>query len=102
VFFNIRKHRELLTEPELRLNRLNIFICTSLVVHVLNKISVPSVCLYFNFVYSSGLEDWASRVRFPAEARKFPLHHCVQNNSGAHPPSYPVGGSIPRGKAAGA
>jgi hypothetical protein len=46
-----------------------------------------------------GLEDWDSRVRFPAEAGKFSLHHRVQNGSGAHPASYPMGTG---GKAAGA
>jgi hypothetical protein len=34
----------------------------------------------------------------------FSLHHYIQNGSGAHPASYPVGtrGSFPGGKAAGA
>jgi hypothetical protein len=51
-----------------------------------------------------GLEDQGSRVRFPAGPENFPLHHHVQNSSGAHPASYPVGtrGSFPGGKAAGA
>jgi hypothetical protein len=50
-----------------------------------------------------GLDDWNSRVRFPAGAGNFSLHHCVQNGSGAHP-AYPMGtrGSFPGGKAAGA
>jgi hypothetical protein len=45
-----------------------------------------------------------SRVRFPAEAGNFSLHHSVQNGSEAHPASYPMGniGSFPVGKAAGA
>jgi hypothetical protein len=45
-----------------------------------------------------------SRVRFPAGAGNFSLHHRVQNGSGAHPASYPVdtGGSFPEDKAAGA
>jgi hypothetical protein len=44
------------------------------------------------------------RVRFPAGAGDFCLHHCVQNGSGAHPTSYPMGtrGSFPGGKASGA
>jgi hypothetical protein len=49
-----------------------------------------------------GLEDRGCRVRFPAGAGNFSLHHrCVQNGSGAHPPSYPMGtrGSFPGGKA---
>jgi hypothetical protein len=44
-----------------------------------------------------GLDDWGSRVRFPAGAGNFYLHHRVQNGSGAHPASYPMGtrGSFP-------
>jgi hypothetical protein len=52
-----------------------------------------------------GLDDQGSRVRFPAGAGNFSLHHrCIQNGSGAHPASYPMGtrGSFPAGKAAGA
>jgi hypothetical protein len=43
------------------------------------------------------------RVRFPVGAGKFSLHYRVQNGSGAHPASYPMGtrGSFPGGKAAG-
>jgi hypothetical protein len=49
-----------------------------------------------------GLDSRGCRVRFPAGARNFSLHHCVQNGSGAHPASYPVAirGSFPGGKAA--
>jgi hypothetical protein len=44
-----------------------------------------------------------SRVRFPAGAGNFSLHHRVQNGSGAYPASYPMGtmGSFLGGKAAG-
>jgi hypothetical protein len=50
--------------------------------------------------------DWTIRVlrvQFQAEAGNFSLNHRVQNGSGAHPASYPVGtrGSFPGGKAAG-
>jgi hypothetical protein len=50
------------------------------------------------------LDDRGSRVRFPAETGNFSLHHHIQNGSGAHPASYPMGnkGSFPVGKAAGA
>jgi hypothetical protein len=50
------------------------------------------------------LGDRGSRVRFPAGSGNFPLHHRVQNGSGAHPASYPMGrrGSFPGGKVAGA
>jgi hypothetical protein len=37
-----------------------------------------------------GLDDRGSRVRFPAWAGNFFLHHRVQNGSGAHPASYPM------------
>jgi hypothetical protein len=37
-----------------------------------------------------GLEKRDSRVRFPAGAGKFSLHHRVQNGSGAHAVSYPM------------
>jgi hypothetical protein len=51
-----------------------------------------------------GLDDRGSRVRFPEGAGNFSLHHRVQNVSGAHPASYPLGtrGSFRGGKAAGA
>jgi hypothetical protein len=51
-----------------------------------------------------GLDNWGSRVQFPVGAENFSLHHHVQNHSGTHPASYPMGtrGSYPGGKAAGA
>jgi hypothetical protein len=47
-----------------------------------------------------GLDDRGSRVRFPAGTGNFSLHHRVQNDSGAHPASYPIDtrGSFPGGK----
>jgi hypothetical protein len=44
-----------------------------------------------------GLEDRGSKVRFPAGTGNFSLHHRVQNGSGVHPASYPMGtrGSFP-------
>jgi hypothetical protein len=50
------------------------------------------------------LDDRGSRVRLPAGAENFSLYHRVQNGSGAHPVSYPMGnrGPFPVGKAAGA
>jgi hypothetical protein len=47
-----------------------------------------------------GLDNRGSRVRFPAGAGNFSLHHRVQNGSGAHPASYPMGirGSFSGGK----
>jgi hypothetical protein len=51
-----------------------------------------------------GMDDRGSRVRFPAGAASFSLHHRVQNGSRAHPASYPMGtrGSFSGDKAAGA
>jgi hypothetical protein len=51
-----------------------------------------------------GLDDRGSRVRFPAVAGNFSLHHRVQNDSGAHPASYPMctRDSFSWGKAVGA
>jgi hypothetical protein len=51
-----------------------------------------------------GLYDLGSRVRFPAGAGNFSPHRRVQNGSGAHPASYPMGtrGYFPGGKVAGA
>jgi len=49
-----------------------------------------------------GLDDRGSKVRFPAGAENFPLHHRIQNGSGAHQASYPKGtwDSFPGGEAA--
>jgi hypothetical protein len=51
-----------------------------------------------------GLDDRGSSVRFSAGAGNFSLHHRVQNGSGAHPVSYPMGtrGFFSGSKAAGA
>jgi hypothetical protein len=48
------------------------------------------------------LDNRGSRVRFPARAGNFSHHHRVQNGSGAHPASYPIGTrcSFPGSKAA--
>jgi hypothetical protein len=37
------------------------------------------------------LDDWDSRFRFPAGARKFSLHHRVQNGSPMGTRSFPWG-----------
>jgi hypothetical protein len=49
-----------------------------------------------------GLDGRGFRVRFPAGAWNFSLHHLVQTDSGAHPASYPMGtgGSFPGVEAA--
>jgi hypothetical protein len=76
--------------------------------------AVKIICLYTNrnqsrdssvgIALGYGLDDRGSRVLFPAGAGNFSFHHRVQNGSGTHPASYPMGirGSFPRGKAAGA
>jgi hypothetical protein len=46
------------------------------------KWSAPSLPLYLGTV-GYGLDDRGSRVRFPAGAGNFSLHHRVQNGSGA-------------------
>jgi hypothetical protein len=56
--------------------------------------------LFYNSVgiaLGHGLDDRGSRVRFPAGAGNFSLHHRLQNGSGAHPVSYTMGtrGSFP-------
>jgi hypothetical protein len=38
-----------------------------------------------------GLDDWAIKVRSPAEAREFSSILCVQTGSGAHPASCTMG-----------
>jgi hypothetical protein len=50
------------------------------------------------------MDDRDSRVRSPAGAGNFSLHHRVENGSGVHPASYPTStrGCFPGGKAAGA
>jgi hypothetical protein len=54
-------------------------------------------------VLGYGLDNRGSGVRFPAGAGNFSLNHRVQNGSGAHPASYPMGTRycFPGGKAAG-
>jgi hypothetical protein len=68
--------------------------------HVYHKNRDSSVGIALGY----GLDDRGSRVRFPARDGNFSLHHGVQNCSGAHPASYPLGtsSSFPGDKAAGA
>jgi hypothetical protein len=72
--------------------------CTKRTTHIGRSCSSVRI---FNFRSCYGLDDRGSRVRFPAGAVNF-SHHRVQNGSGAHPASYPMGtrGSFPGGKAA--
>jgi hypothetical protein len=68
------------------------------VTHVESRYGTVSIALRY------GLDDRGSRVQFPTGAGNFSLHHRVQNGSGAHPASYPLGtrGSFPGGKSSGA
>jgi hypothetical protein len=58
----------------------------------------------FGIAPGYGLDDRNPRVRFSARAGNSSLNHRVQNGSGAHPASYPIGtrGSFPGDKTAGA
>jgi hypothetical protein len=64
----------------------------------------PNILFSTGIALGYGLDDRGSRVRFPAGAGNFSIHHRVLNVSGAHPASYPMGtrDSFRGGKAAGA
>jgi hypothetical protein len=62
-----------------------ITVLNSTCVYVYSRDSSVGIALRYE------LDDRGSRVRFPAGAGNFSLHHRVQNGSGAHPASYPVG-----------
>jgi hypothetical protein len=55
------------------------------------KCSIESRDSSVGIALGYGLDDRGSRVRFPAGAGNFSLHHHVQNGSVAHPASYPMG-----------
>jgi hypothetical protein len=95
--------------------------CTAVKISIFRYITILDselrTCTMHSFLLSSksrdssvgialgyGLDNRGSRVRFPAGAENFSLHHRVQIGSGAHPVSYPIGirGSFPGGIAAGA
>jgi hypothetical protein len=61
-----------------------VYICLCLACARKSRDSSASIALGY------GLDDRGCRVRFPAGAGNFSLHHCVQHGSGAHPASYPV------------
>jgi hypothetical protein len=87
------------------------------VTNYLHHYHIISVCNFVNFglrkesrdssvgiALGYGLDNRGSRFPFPAVAGIFSLYNRVQNGSGAHPTSYPMGtrGYFPGGKAAGA
>jgi hypothetical protein len=61
---------------------------------VITDTSTAGIVLQF------GLDNWDSTVRFLVGAENFSLHHHIQNGSGTHPASCPVGtrGSFPGSK----
>jgi hypothetical protein len=83
----------------LRLISLFLHIVKKLIILIIYKSRDSSV----GIALGCGLDDRGSMVRFSEGAGNFSLHHRVQDGSGAHPASYPVGtgGSFPGGKAAG-
>jgi hypothetical protein len=64
------------------------------------RVDISSVGIALSY----GMDELGSGVRFSVGAGNFSLHYHIQNGSGAHPASYPMGtrGSFPGGKAAGA
>jgi hypothetical protein len=70
--------------------------CLTYILQSLEKFRYRSVGIVLGY----GLEDRGSKVRFPAGAGNFSLHHRVQNDSGAHP--VVTTGSFSGGKVAGA
>jgi hypothetical protein len=51
----------------------------------------PSFLINSHIALCYGLDDRGYRVRFPAGAGNFTVHHRFQNGSRAHPASYPKG-----------
>jgi hypothetical protein len=76
---------------------------TFLQIHSVYSVTSKSRDSSVSIALGYGLDDPGYKVRFPAGAGNFSLHHRVQNGSGAHPASYPMGtrGSFPGGKSAG-
>jgi hypothetical protein len=77
--------------------------CTKITIYLCVLCTTESRDSSVGIAMGYGLDDRGSRVRFPAAAGNFSFHHSVQNGSGAHPASYPMGtgGSFLGGKAAG-
>jgi hypothetical protein len=67
------------------------FVRTNIIVF-LSVVYIP-LCVFFLFY--AGLDDQGSGVRFPAGAGSFCLRHHVQDGSGAHLASYPMGTGCP-------
>jgi hypothetical protein len=66
-----------------------------LIEHISSSLSNKSRDSSVSIALGCGLDDKGSRFRFPVRAENFSLHHRVQNGSGAHPASYPMGLKLP-------
>jgi hypothetical protein len=64
--------------------------CATELVSLVSKSQGNSVSIVSGY----GLDDRAIQVRSPAEAKDFSFSLCVQNGSGAHPVSCPVGTGV--------
>jgi hypothetical protein len=64
---------------------------SSNITHLTTRVTISSFFSSVGIALGYGLDDRGSRVRFPAGARNFSLHHRVQNGSGAHTASFPLG-----------
>jgi hypothetical protein len=104
-----KKHRDNVTLPSNTSRIFNLYTAyTYISVYKLNILACMCLCKIrdssVGIALGYGLDERGSRVRFPAGAGNFSLHHRVRNGSGAHPASYPIGtrGSFSGSKAAGA
>jgi hypothetical protein len=66
----------------------NLWSSTNIIFIIKSRRTEP--CYFSQSATSYGEDDRVSRIRFPAGAGNFSLHHRVQNGSGAHPASYPM------------
>jgi hypothetical protein len=67
------------------------------VAHKTNRIEIHTSNSSVGIALGYGVDDRGPRVLFSVGAGNFSLHHRVQNGSGAHLASYPMGtrGSFP-------
>jgi hypothetical protein len=57
------------------------------------KVFLRSILIILSVTCRHGVNDRMIDVRKPAGAGNFSLRHSVQTGSGAHPASYPMGGT---------
>jgi hypothetical protein len=84
-------------------NSLNKCSCDTPLIIILITHSCRSCDSSVSIALGYRLDGWSSRVGYLVGTGNFSLYHGVQDGSGAHPASYPMGtgGSFPGGKAAG-